>query len=129
MTDPGAKRSSKLLVLDTNVILHDSSCINNFEEHDVVIPITVIEELDRFKKGNDDVNFHARNFLRRLDEITGDMLSTDGESLGPGPGIDPRGDQRPDGRGAAGGVLPGRARPSHSQHRALAAEARARAAA
>jgi PhoH-like ATPase len=86
MTDPSVQRSSKLLVLDTNVILHDSNCINNFEEHDVVVPITVIEELDRFKKGNDDVNFHARSFLRHLDEITGDMLSADGASLGPGLG-------------------------------------------
>jgi predicted ribonuclease YlaK len=36
----------KIFVLDTNVILHDSSCIYQFEEHDVVIPITVVEELD-----------------------------------------------------------------------------------
>ena len=47
----------KYFVLDTNVILHDSSCIQQFQEHDVVIPITVIEELDQFKKGNDSLNF------------------------------------------------------------------------
>jgi predicted ribonuclease YlaK len=41
----------KVFVLDTNVILHDSSCIYQFEEHDVVIPITVIEKLDQFKNG------------------------------------------------------------------------------
>ena len=40
----------KIFVLDTNIILHDSSCINQFDEHDIVIPIAVIEELDRFKK-------------------------------------------------------------------------------
>ena len=40
----------KLFVLDTNVILHDSGCIRNFEENDVAIPITVLEELDQFKR-------------------------------------------------------------------------------
>lgn len=40
----------KTFILDTNVVLHDSSCIHHFDEHDIVIPITVIEELDRFKK-------------------------------------------------------------------------------
>jgi PhoH-like ATPase len=44
--------STKIFILDTNVILHDSACINNFQEHDIVIPITVLEELDQFKKGN-----------------------------------------------------------------------------
>ena len=77
---------SKLFVLDTNVILHDAGCLRNFEEHDIAVPITVLEELDRFKKGNEDINFQARAFLRRLDELTGDMLSPDGTSLGPGLG-------------------------------------------
>lgn len=40
----------KIFVLDTNVILHDSACIYQFGDHDIIIPITVIEELDRFKK-------------------------------------------------------------------------------
>ncbi len=77
---------AKLFVLDTNVILHDSGCINHFEENDVAIPITVLEELDAFKKGNEDVNFHARQFLRRIDELTGDLLSEEGASLGDGRG-------------------------------------------
>ena len=68
----------KLFVLDTNVILHDSGCIRNFEEHDVAIPITVLEELDQFKRGNEDIHFQAREFLRRLDSLTGDVLSHDG---------------------------------------------------
>src|SRR5262245_48989102 len=76
----------KLYVLDTNVILHDSGCIRNFEEHDIAIPITVLEELDRFKRGNEDINFQAREFLRLLDELTGDALSEVGASLGPGLG-------------------------------------------
>lgn len=77
---------TKLFVLDTNVILHDSGCIRNFEEHDVALPITVLEELDRFKRGNEDINFQAREFLRNLDEITGDMLGYEGAPLGEGRG-------------------------------------------
>jgi len=76
----------KLFVLDTNVILHDSGCIRNFEENDVAIPITVLEELDQFKRGNEDLNFQAREFLRRLDALTGDILSEEGSPLGPGLG-------------------------------------------
>lgn len=56
------KKKAKLLVLDTNVILHDSSCIHHFEENDVAIPITVLEELDNFKRGNEQINYHARDF-------------------------------------------------------------------
>ena len=55
-----AHKKKKIFVLDTNVVLHDSSCIYQFEEHDVVIPVTVLEELDSFKKGNESINFHAR---------------------------------------------------------------------
>ena len=77
---------SKLFVIDTNVILHDAGCLRNFQEHDIAIPITVLEELDRFKKGNDDLNFQARAFLRRVDELTGDVLSSDGASIGDGLG-------------------------------------------
>ena len=76
----------KLFVLDTNVILHDSGCINNFEENDIAIPITVLEELDQFKRGNEDINFQAREFLRRLDALTGDVLSAGGSPLGSGLG-------------------------------------------
>src|SRR6478752_3560431 len=77
----------KLFVLDTNVILHDSGCIQNFEENDIAIPITVLEELDHFKRGNEGINFQARDFLRAIDELTGDHLLTDkGSSLGPGLG-------------------------------------------
>jgi len=83
----GASRNSaKLLVLDTNVILHDAGCIRNFEENDVAIPITVLEELDRFKRGSEDINFQAREFLRRLDDVTGDILSPTGAPLGEGRG-------------------------------------------
>jgi PhoH-like ATPase len=76
----------KLFVLDTNVILHDSGCIRNFEENDVAIPITVLEELDQFKRGNEDIHFQAREFLRRIDALTGDVLSAAGSPLGQGLG-------------------------------------------
>lgn len=78
--------TSKLFVLDTNVVLHDAGCIRNFEENDVIVPMTVLEELDKFKKGNEDLNFQARAFLRRIDELTGDALSPEGASLGDGLG-------------------------------------------
>ncbi|TWT52242.1 PhoH-like protein [Thalassoglobus neptunius] len=73
----------KLFVLDTNVILHDSSCLTQFEENDIALPITVLEELDQFKKGSGDIHFHAREFLRSLDELTGDVMCAEGASIGP----------------------------------------------
>ncbi|OGV65475.1 MAG: phosphate starvation-inducible protein PhoH [Lentisphaerae bacterium RIFOXYB12_FULL_65_16] len=76
----------KLFVLDTNVILHDSSCIRRFEEHDIVVPITVLEELDQFKKGNGTLNYHAREFLRELDHLSGDRLFDGGVPIGEGLG-------------------------------------------
>ncbi len=79
-------RTPKLFVLDTNVILHDSSCITHFEEHDIALPITVLEELDKFKKGNEAINFHAREFVRTLDDLSGDELFEEGVRIGPGHG-------------------------------------------
>ncbi len=73
----------KVFVLDTNVILHDSSCIYKFKNNDIVIPIQVLEELDRFKKGNESLSFHARQFTRILDELSGDQIFDEGVSLGP----------------------------------------------
>lgn len=77
-----AKKTKKIFVLDTNVILHDSKCIYNFQDNDIVIPITALEELDHFKKGNEMINYHAREFARELDEIAGDSLFGDGLQLG-----------------------------------------------
>ena len=78
--------SKKNFVLDTNVILHDFKCIYNFEENDIYLPIIVLEELDKFKKGNDQINFNARQFARELDEIADDKLFKEGISLGEGKG-------------------------------------------
>ncbi|MBN1598960.1 MAG: PhoH family protein [Bacteroidales bacterium] len=77
-----AKKQSKIFVLDTNVLLHDYKCIYNFQENNVVIPITVLEELDKFKKGNDLINYHAREFTRELDKLSGDGLFNGGVPLG-----------------------------------------------
>jgi len=102
----------KTFVLDTNVILHDSGSIFNFDENDIVIPITVLEEIDAFKKGADLKNYHAREFIRLLDSFPSDKLVNSGVSLGKGLGKisilttfpdDPRGkeafvEQKPDHR-------------------------------
>ncbi|MDX5345825.1 MAG: PhoH family protein [Hymenobacteraceae bacterium] len=69
-TSKKADKQKKVFVLDTSVILYDHSAINNFAEHDVAIPITVLEELDNFKKGNDIKNFEAREFIRFIDKLS-----------------------------------------------------------
>ena len=67
----------KIFVLDTSVILYSHDSIMNFDEHDVGIPITVLEELDNFKKGNDTLNFEAREFARLIDQLSADYLLKD----------------------------------------------------
>ena len=79
----GAKKN---FVLDTNVILHDYNCLKNFQENDIYLPIVVLEELDKFKKGNEQINYNAREFVRELDLITDDNLFTNGAFLGEGLG-------------------------------------------
>ncbi len=78
--------TAKVFVLDTNVLLHDHKCIDYFQDNDIVIPIVALEELDKFKKGNETINYHAREFARNLDRISGDGLFGDGISLGTGRG-------------------------------------------
>jgi PhoH-like ATPase len=77
---------SKIFILDTNVILHDHTCIYQFQDNDIILPITVLEELDKFKRGNDLINFQAREFTRLLDKIVGDELFNGGKQLGSGKG-------------------------------------------
>lgn len=81
-TQPSSPPTCRTFVLDTNVILHDAACLFKFEEHDIALPITVLEELDRFKKGDSDIHYQARHFLRSLDQLSGDVMSTDGAPLG-----------------------------------------------
>ncbi len=80
------EQKEKIFVLDTNVVLHDHRCIYHFDEHDIVIPIVVLEELDKFKKGNNQINFQAREFMRELDKLSGEELFHEGVSLGEGKG-------------------------------------------
>lgn len=80
------KKTAKIFVLDTNVILHDYRSVYNFQDNDIIIPIAVIEELDKFKRGNDALNYNAREFVRELDRISTDRLFTKGISLGKGKG-------------------------------------------
>ena len=77
----------KIFVLDTNVILHDYRAVFNFQENDLVIPMAVLEELDKFKKGDDQINYNAREFVRELDKITDARLfNHNGYPLGKGRG-------------------------------------------
>ncbi|MGB6035984.1 MAG: PhoH family protein [Cryomorphaceae bacterium] len=76
-TTPTRTKNKKIFVLDTSVILYDSNAIKNFEENDIAIPIQVLEELDNFKKGNETVNFEAREFIRFVDEISKEKLIND----------------------------------------------------
>ncbi len=69
--------TQKIFVLDTSVILYDHQAIINFQEHDIAIPITVLEELDRFKKGNEVKNFSAREFIRFIDKLSEENLLQD----------------------------------------------------
>jgi PhoH-like ATPase len=79
-----AKASAKkIFVLDTSVLLFDHQSIQNFKDHDVAIPITVLEELDRFKIGNDTKNFQAREIIRYLDKLSGNHNMDQWISLGP----------------------------------------------
>lgn len=70
--------AKKNYVLDTNVILHEYRCIQKFQDNDLFVPITVLEELDRFKKGSEEIHFNARAFARLLDEKASGKLLTDG---------------------------------------------------
>ncbi len=81
------KKLPKIFVLDTNVILHDHRAIQQFKDNDIVIPIAVVEELDKFKKGNDALSFNARGFMREINLLTeGRPFGADGVPLGKGKG-------------------------------------------
>lgn len=83
---PEAQR--KLFVLDTNVLLHDSNCIFKFEEHDIFLPMLVLEELDHQKKGMSEVARNARQVSRYLDGLVNEE-----NELGTGVGLDKLGNQ------------------------------------
>jgi PhoH-like ATPase len=76
MSKEGNKANSreKIFVLDTSVILYDHNAFENFQEHNVALPIQVLEELDNMKSGNDTRNFEARSFIRLMDDISRNNL-------------------------------------------------------
>ena len=71
---------TKIFVLDTNVLMHDPSCLYRFEEHDIFLPIMTLEELDNNKKGMSEIARNARQASRSLDE----MLAHDGVDIDEG---------------------------------------------
>jgi len=79
---PRPKKQKKIFVLDTSVILYNHSSIHSFEDNDVAIPISVLEELDNFKKGNEIKNFEAREFIRIMDKLSEKSTLKDWISLG-----------------------------------------------
>jgi len=84
---PRKKSQPKIFVLDTSVILYNHHALESFEEHDVALPISVLEELDNFKKGNDTKNFEAREFIRVIDSYSEgrsltDWIQLNGKGLG-----------------------------------------------
>ncbi len=80
------ENEKKVFVLDTNVPMHDPTCLDRFAEHDVAIPMMVLEELDNHKNGSEQRNLNVREFVRRLDQLSGDSIFNGGISLGKGKG-------------------------------------------
>jgi len=81
-----APNQKKLFILDTSVLLFDHNSINNFQNNDVAIPITVLEELDNFKIGNETKNYEAREVIRYLDKISDNSELNKWINLGQGKG-------------------------------------------
>lgn len=75
-------KNKKIFVLDTSVLLHDHQSITTFKNNDVAIPITVLEELDNFKIGNDTKNFSAREVIRFIDKLSNNTSLQEWISLG-----------------------------------------------
>jgi PhoH-like ATPase len=85
---------SKLFVLDTNVLMHDPMCLFRFEEHDIYLPMIVLEELDSHKKGMTEVARNARQTSRTLDALAG----APGADIGAGLKLDATGHRGVGGR-------------------------------
>lgn len=79
--------TKKIFVLDTNVIISDPKAIFNFDEHDIVVPIVVIEELDKFKKDMNQVGLSARAFARHIEELRQQGSLIEGVALANGGSI------------------------------------------
>lgn len=79
-------KKKKIYVLDTSVLLHDHQAIISFVDNNIAIPITVLEELDKFKVGNDSKNFSAREVIRFIDKLSNESSLQEWISLGRGYG-------------------------------------------
>jgi len=86
--------ATRLFVLDTNVLMHDPTCLFRFEEHDVYIPMATLEELDSHKKGMSEVSRNARQASRFLDEL----LGTEATDIAAGLPLAAHGDRQATGR-------------------------------
>ena len=80
----GPSNSTKLFVLDTNVLMHDPTSVFHFEEHDVYLPMLTLEELDANKKGMTEVARNARQASRFLDELVTAQATRGGQSIAQG---------------------------------------------
>lgn len=83
--EPKLQSQAKLFVLDTNVLLHDPTCLYRFQEHDIYLPMATLEELDQHKKGTSEVARNARQASRFIEEVVSGRESeiSEGAPLGP----------------------------------------------
>ncbi|MBO5202879.1 MAG: PhoH family protein [Lentisphaeria bacterium] len=61
--------NKKIFVLDTNVLLHSAAALESFADNEIVIPMTVLEELDKFKRNQDELGRNSRHVIRKLDQL------------------------------------------------------------
>jgi len=72
----------KIYILDTSVILYDHNAYKKFKKNDIILPSIVLEEIDQFKKGNETINFEAREFTRVIDRLSEDFPLNDWIPIG-----------------------------------------------
>ena len=76
-----AKGVRKYFVLDTNVLLHNAESLTSFDDNYVILPMTVIEELDGFKRHNDELGRSARHVIRQIDQLRSQGSLKEGVSM------------------------------------------------
>ena len=76
----GNAAAAKLFVLDTNVLIHNPDSVLNFEEHRVIIPMTVLEELDKLKTGKHSVAAECRQAIRLIEDL-GERMRSNPDSV------------------------------------------------
>ncbi len=97
-TKPKGTGSSKLFVLDTNVLMHDPMCLFRFEEHDIYLPMITLEELDGHKKGMTEVARNVRQVSRDLDALAASLKSSTLEEMAKGLPLDQTGHREAGGK-------------------------------